>query len=393
MPATELHDFIWQHRDDDPRRLALAAPRHPDLPMPFVAAQVAALQKIRAKIPAWHRQGLVFPLAVSVEQASSEATARFKAGLFSGKKLADLTGGLGVDVFFLAQQFESAIYVEQNADLLAAVRQNFAQLGAANVRFEQAEASQFLQSTAENFDLIYLDPARRDGAGGRVFRLEDCSPNVLAIKDLMLEKSPRALLKTAPMLDLRLAAEQLRNVARIWVVAHEGDCREVLYLLEHAAPPVPDIPIAAVSLAADGSVAQAFEFSFAEEQAAETECAAPRQYLYEPNPAVLKAGAFRTFARRFGLQKLHANTHLYTSENPMPDAPARIFRIENVCKYDRKTVLAALPEARANVSARNFPDGAEAVRKKLGLRDGGNAYLFAATIAGGEKAILICRKT
>ena len=389
----ELLDFIWQHRNDDPRQLALAAPRHPDLPMPFVAAQVAALQKVRTKIPIWHRPGLVFPLAVSVEQASSEATARFKAGLFSsGLCMADLTGGLGVDAFFFAQHFASATYVEQNADLLAAARQNFAQLGAANVRFEQAEASQFLQSTTDDFDLIYLDPARRDGAGGRVFRLEDCSPNALAIKDLMLARTPRALLKTAPMLDLRLAAEQLRNVARIWVVAHEGDCREVLYLLERTAPPVPEIPISAVVLAADGSVAQAFECSFAEEQAAQIELAAPRRFLYEPNPAVLKAGAFRTFAQRFGLQKLHANTHLYTSEQFVPGVPARTFRIENVCKYDRKTVLAALPEARANVSARNFPDGAEAVRKKLGLRDGGNSYLFAATTECSGKTILLCQK-
>ena len=390
MPLTPIQDFIWQHRNDDPRQLALSAKKFPEIPVAEVAKQVQALQKIRPKIPSWYRAGMAFPLALSLEQASSEPTALFKAALFSGKTMADLTGGMGVDAYFFAQQFETLVYVEQNAELLAATQHNFAQLETANVQFESDSAEHFLARTEQHFDLIYLDPARRDERKGKVFQLSDCSPNVLEIKDLILKKSPRALVKTAPLLDLRLAATQMGNVSKIWVVASEGDCREVLYLLERDAPPLDEIRISAVNLK-DGA-AQIFEFSWAEEQGAAADFSTAQQFLYEPNPAVLKAGAFRAFGQRFGLSKLHANTHLYTSTALIPDLPARSFQIEQVCKYDKKAVLAHVPGGKANIACRNFPDNPEQVRRKLGLADGGEVYLFAATDAEQKKVVLVCKK-
>jgi len=402
MPLTPLQDFIWQHREDDPRQLALSAKKYPDILISASVIQIQALQKIRTKIPIWYQPGMEFPLAISLEQASSEHTARFKAGLFSGKKMADLTGGLGVDSFFFSQQFDSLTYVEQNAELLAAVRNNFAQLGTSNVHFEHRSAEDFLDKTNENFELIYLDPARRDERKGKVFQLADCSPDVLKIKDLMLKKSPCVLLKTAPLLDLRLAARQLGHVSKIWVVASEGDCREVLYLLEREAPPLDEIPIEAVYL--DSRLIrflkpyrseyepQTFAFSWAEEHLAVANFSRAQNFLYEPNPAILKTGAFRSFAQRFGLSKLHANTHLYTSIEFCPGLPARSFSIENVCKYDRKTVQSLVPEGKANISCRNFPDSPDQVRRKLGLADGGEVYLFAATDAENRKVVMLCRK-
>ncbi|MBC7776312.1 MAG: methyltransferase domain-containing protein [Phycisphaerae bacterium] len=402
MPLTPLQDFIWQHRDDDPRQLALSAKKYPNIQISIVSAQVQALQKIRPKIPTWYRPGMEFPLAISLEQASSERTARFKAGLFSGKKIADLTGGLGVDSFFFSQQFESVTYVEQNAELLAATRHNFAQLGATNVHFEHCTAEDFLEKTDDHFDLIYLDPARRDERKGKVFQLADCSPDVLKIKDLMLEKSPRVLLKTAPLLDLKLAAGQLGKVSKIWVVASEGDCREVLYLLEREALPMDQIPIVAVALESrpiefdkpyrSEDQPTTFTFSWAEEQLAVANFSTPLNFLYEPNPAVLKAGAFRSFAERFDLSKLHANTHLYTSTEFRPKLPARSFAIEQVCKYDRKAVQVHVPGGKANIACRNFPDTPDQVRRKLGLTDGGEVYLFAATDAENKKLVMVCRK-
>ncbi|MBK6995138.1 MAG: methyltransferase domain-containing protein [Lewinellaceae bacterium] len=409
MPLSPLQDFIWQHRDDDPRQLALSAKKYPpsfapsnqdladgkasagkEIPISAAVIQIQALQKIRSKIPSWYCPGMEFPLAISLEQASSERTAQFKASLFSGKKMADLTGGLGVDSFFFSQQFESLTYVEQNADLLAAARNNFAQLGLRNVQFEHRSAEDFLEKTDQEFDLIYLDPARRDERKGKVFQLADCSPDVLKIKDLMLKKSPRVLLKTAPLLDLKLAAGQLGQVSKIWVVASEGDCREVLYLLEREAKPMDEIPIAAVVLT-EGE-ALAFEFSWAEEQRSVATFSTPQSFLYEPNPAILKAGAFRSFAQRFGLEKLHANTHLYTSMEFRQDLPARSFVVEQVCKYDRKTVQAFVPNGKANITCRNFPDNPDQVRRKLGLADGGEVYLFAATDAENRKLVMVCSK-
>jgi len=410
MPLTPFQDFIWQHRDDDPRQLALSAKKYPpsfapsnqglaggkatageNIPISAAVIQIQALQKIRSKIPSWYRPGMEFPLAISLEQASSERTARFKASLFSGKKMADLTGGLGVDSFFFSQQFESLTYVEQNAELIAAARNNFAQLGLGNVQFEHRSAEDFLEKRDQEFDLIYLDPARRDERKGKVFQLADCSPDVLKIKELMLKKSPRVLLKTAPLLDLKLAAGQLGQVSKIWVVASEGDCREVLYLLEHEARTMDEIPIAAIVLTEGKS--QTFEFSWAEEQRSVATFSRPQNFLYEPNPAILKAGAFRSFAQRFGLEKLHANTHLYTSMEFRPDLPARSFVIEHVCKYDRKTVQAFVPNGKANITCRNFPDNPDQVRRKLGLADGGEVYLFAATDAENRKLVMVCRKT
>ncbi len=364
--------------------------------MSDLAAQVQALQKIRVKAPTWYRPGMEFPLAISMEQASSEHTARFKAGLYSGKKMLDLTGGLGVDSFFFSRQFESVTYVEQNAELLAAARHNFAQLGATNVYFEHCSAEDFLEKTTQDFDLIYLDPARRDERKGKVFQLADCSPDVLKIKDLMLKKSPRVLLKTAPLLDLRLAAGQLRQVSKIWVVASDGDCREVLYLLEREAPPLEAISIQAVSLESRpirfDKLSEIFTFSLAEEQEAVAPFSTPQNFLYEPNPAILKAGAFRSFAQRFGLSKLHANTHLYTSTEFCPDLPARSFAIEHLVKYDRKAVQAYVPSGKANITCRNFPDNPDQVRQKLGLADGGEIYLFAASDAKNKKVVMVCRK-
>lgn len=404
---------MWEHRNDDPYQLALSAKKQlhaidgvsaADAPsMAFVAAQVQALQKIRTKIPSWYRAGLSFPQAVSLEQASSERTARFKAGLFSGRKMADLTGGMGVDAFFFARQFDSLVYVEESPALVAAAQQNFARLGVPNVQFEHRSAEDFLSQTRERFDLIYLDPARRDGHGGRVFRLEDCSPDVLKIKALMLQKSTRVLLKTAPMLDLRLAVRQLGQVSKIWVVASEGDCREVLYLLEQTAPPEEQIPIVAVSLNAPKSTAtapgdnealesieQVFAFNWAEEQTAHAPFSEPKRFLYEPNPAILKAGAFRSFASRFGLSKLHPNTHLYTASNPVDSLPARGFEVKHVCKYDKRAVKAVIPGGKANIACRNFPDKPEQVRQKLGLADGGETYLFAVRDIEGSLVVLVC---
>lgn len=390
MLLSPLQNFIWQHREDDPRQLALSAKKYPGMPISMVAAQIQALQKIRAKIPGWYREGMEFPLAISLEQASSERTAKFKAGLFSGKKMADLTGGLGVDSWCFAQQFESLVYVEQNAELLTAAQHNFARLRVHNVHFENCSAEDFLKKTTDQFDLVYLDPARRNETKGKVFQLADCSPDILEIKDLILTKSHQVLLKTAPLLDLRLAASQLGQVSKIWVVAAEGDCREVLYLLERAAPPLEKIPISAVALTEQEPII--FEFSWAEEQQAEVLHATPLHFLYEPNPAVLKAGAFRSFAQRFGLAKLHPNTHLYTSKAQVQDLPARSFVIEQICKYDKKMVHAAVPTGKANITCRNFPDNPDQVRRKLGLADGGEVYIFAATDAENKKVVMVCRK-
>jgi hypothetical protein len=390
MIKSDFLEFIWQHREEDPRQLALSGKKYPGLPMAEVASQVQALQKIRHKIPGWYRQGMYFPFPLSVEQASSEATARFKAGLFEVEKMADLTGGMGVDASFFARKAQSLTYVEQNAELLKATRHNFQILDIAGVDWYGGTAESFLATHPGGLDLIYLDPARRHDAKGKVFQLSDCTPDVLQLKSLLLQKARRVLLKTAPLLDLKEAARQLGQVAGIWVVAAQGECREVLYLLEPQAPLWETVPIQAVHLQESGMAS--FTFHWQEEQEAMAVLSLPLKYLYEPNPAILKAGAFKSFGLRYGLSKLHAHTHLYTSEQLVDHVPARRFVIEQICRYDRKAVQAAVPDGKAHITCRNFPDTPDLVRKKLGLQDGGEVYLFAATDVEQQKVVMVGRK-
>ncbi len=389
---TTLQRFVWEHREDDPLKLALSAKKHPDLPIAYIARQIDALSKIRRKIPSWYQPGLEFPVAISLEQASSEATARFKAALFTGAAMADLTGGLGVDASFFARQFERVHYVEKIPEIFDAAQHNLGALGIRGLQFIQGDAEDFLAGSKQQFDLLYLDPARRDDRKGKVFQLADCTPNVLEIKDLLLQKSSMVLIKTAPLLDIHQAAMQLKNVSKVWVLEYEGDCREVLYLLEKEAPSPAAIPITAVSIDHSGVALHSFEFTLEEEQNANLAFALPGIFLYEPIPAVLKAGAFKTFAKQFGVNKLHANTHLYTSEQLVPNLPARSFRIDAVCKYDKKAVAPLIPGGKANITTRNFPESTAQVRKKLGLKDGGDTYIFACTNCDGGRILIICSK-
>ncbi len=388
-----LAEFVWQNRLEDPVSLALKASKYPDFKMREAAAQVAALQKIARKVPSWYREGLMFPPALSMEQASSERTALFKASLIQGKRMADLTGGLGIDSWAFAQYFPEVVCVEQNDIIWQCAVHNFKALQLVHVQCLHSEAADFLNKNKRLFDLVYLDPARRHAHKGKVTQLADCSPNILEIKELIFQHSDHILLKTAPMLDIQLAIKQLQQVREVWVLAHEGECREVLYLMDrHAGSALEAIPIHAVSLGRKSETDQFFDFNFAAERLALVDYAPVAQYLYEPNAAILKSGAFRSFAQRFGLQKLHPNTQLYTSEKFVPGIPGRSFEVSGVCKYDRKAIQALVPQGKANIAVRNFPDTPDQVRKKSGLLEGGEVYLFACTDVEGKKVVVCVAK-
>ena len=389
MESAPIRQFIREHlHNPDLHRLLLSAGKWPELPIPYIVQQIEALRKLRDKAPDWFDPALHLPPSLSIEQASSEATARFKAGLFSGARIADLTGGLGIDAFYFAQRFERLWYVERQPELAELARHNFALKGQSNITCITATAAEFLSVEQTPFDLLYLDPARRDDQHQKVFRLSDCSPDAAALRPLLLDRAPRVLIKTAPLLDLKAGIEALQQVARIWVVALRDEVKEVLFLLERTVPAPADIPVTAVNLE---SGQPDFTFSFREETEAEASPGPIRAWLYEPNAAILKAGAFRCFAARFGLTKLHPNSQLYSADEKIAGVPGRCFRVLGVCKYEKKAVQALLPEPRGNITTRNFPDGAEAVRKKLGLADGGDRYLFATKTMQGNQ-IIVCEK-
>lgn len=383
-------EFIQKNMEADLQQLLLSASKYPDIPVPFAVNQIAALRKVKTKIPSWFLPELRFPPMVSVEQSSSELTARFKASLFSGGRMADLTGGMGVDSFFWAKSFEEVDYVEQSTEIAEAAKQNFSVLKQGNIKVHAQNAELFLDQTLNHYDLIYLDPARRDSHHNRVFQLADCQPDVIQLRDKLLARSNQVLVKTAPMLDISLALKQLGKVKKIWVVAAAGECKEVLYLMDNEGViPSSEVQVTAVSLSENPT---RFQFKISEEVSAQIHFDLPQQYLYEPDAAVMKTGAFKIFGTHFGLSKLHPNTHLYTSSTLKENIPGRSFKIEAVVKYDPSTVKQILPVSKANIAARNFPDSPEQIRKKLKLTDGGDWYLFATTLADNSKKIIVCRK-
>ena len=304
-----------------------------------------------------------YPVRLSCEQCSSELAARYKASLVSGEKMADLTGGYGVDTYFLSENFTHTDYVEQNAELCRIATHNFAHKP---ITIHNTSAEEFLVSAGQ-YDLIFLDPARRDSHGGKVFRLEDCTPNVVELLPTLLAHSKRVLLKLSPMLDLTQAIHALSAVTwDIYVVAIKNEVKELLLVSGGSGQ------ITAIDLAQQD---QAFTFTREEEQSAQAEIFNSQEpeshYLYEPSAAILKAGAYKLIAERFHLLKLDVNTHLYASDTLIPNFPGRVWKI--IEKQDLK---------QANVVCRNYPLTPEALKKKLHLRDGGTAFVIGCRVAG-----------
>ncbi|HIZ00957.1 MAG TPA: class I SAM-dependent methyltransferase [Candidatus Bacteroides merdipullorum] len=391
--------FIHLHAADDVRTLALHAHPEPGVDLPAAVAQIAGRKVLAAKVPAWAAaDDIVCPPRLSLEQCSSEATARHKAAIvqrFGGKRhrLADLTGGLGVDCSFLAPLFEEVDYVERQETLCELAAYNFPQLGLTHIHVHWAEATEFLEGLAA--DWIFLDPARRNAHGGKTVALADCEPDVTRLEDRLLGAAPRVLLKLSPMLDLTLALHQLGRVCEAHVVAVDNECKELLLVLERDCPAgaADRVPIHCTNLRS-GAPTQAFTFTRQAEQTAACPLAeTPGTYLYEPNAALLKAGAFRSLAQAYGAGKLHPSSHLYTSDRWVEDFPGRRFRIVGWSGFGKKELKALLGGVRqANLSVRNFPAPVSELRKRLRLADGGDTYLFATTLADGRKALIRAEK-
>ncbi len=383
--------YLAAHILDDPAQLALQARRHPGLPVLALVRQIQARQKARLKLPEWAgNPDLRFPPALSVEQASSSRTAAYKAELVSGHYLADLTGGFGADAAAFARHVSYVDYVERSPELADIVTYNFGQLGLDNVRVHASEAVDFLHASSQRYDWLYLDPARRDTAARKTFRLADCEPNVPKLLPLLLQRADHILLKTSPMLDIEQACQELGHVRRLWVIAVDNEVKEVLY--ELGAEPAIDPERYAINLRRNGP-SQEFRVNRAREARAVPRYAEAQQFLYEPNAAVLKAGAFRSVGTAFELLKLHQHSHLYTSETLRPDFPGRIFSVKAVEKADPAALKAHLgPEARAHVTTRNFPDSVADFRRRTGIREGGDVYLFATTDLRNRLVVLVCEK-
>ena len=383
-------NFVKEHAADDVQRLALEVRKHPEVDAHFALYQIAGRQKSRTKLPSWAEvDALIFPPSVSMEQCSSEATASYKSSLVSGESLVDLTGGFGVDFSFLASRFSSAVYVERQEHLCHIAEHNFKVLGLSHVQVVNDDAEHYL-ATMSVVDLIYLDPARRDGAGNRVFRLDDCTPNVVQLLDLLVTKGRQVMIKLSPMLDVSQALRQLRGVSEVHIVSVAGECKELLLLL--SAKHEGDVKIVCVN---DG---QTFTYRLGEPVVMPMQWSGelPAEgdlYLYEPNASMMKAGCFGQLAQRYGLQAVAQQSHLFVAERPISDFQGRKFVVNDITTLNSKELKQKLAGiTQANVAVRNFPLKAAELAKRLRLKDGGSVYIFGTRLANGKNVLLLCEK-
>jgi len=380
-------DFIKANNKKSVAEIALLLSKKPELDSSFILAQINGIQKAKNKLPVFYNTpNIIYPSKLSMEQCSSEKTGLFKSQLIEGGHLIDLTGGFGIDSYYFAKKFKKITYVEQNQELFEVVQPNFDLLEVSNIELVNAAAEEFLKTINKKVDVVYIDPSRRN-ENQRVFKLNECTPNIIELIPAILKIADKILVKTAPLLDIKQSLKDLKHVSKVWVVSVDNDCKEILYLLEKRNIEEPIINT--INLA---KTVQEFQFNFQEENDANSCYSEPLNYLYEPNASILKAGAFDSVCEEYDLEKLAPNSHLYTSKELIENFPGRIFKIENLLPYQSK-YFTKLGIPKANVSCRNFKDNPEQVKKKLKLKDGGDTYLFATTDVICKPIIIICVKT
>lgn len=385
----EVLAFILEHEHDDSSQLVLKHKQIGGVPAGTIADQINGRQKAKVKLPSFYKHPKIFyPPGLNLEQSSSETTAKFKADFLSEilpddlrQTAADVTGGFGIDSYFLSLVFGKVHYVEPNQSLLSIARHNHQELGACNLTYHHATAAQFLESQ-DTSDLIYIDPSRRL-KDKKVFSLKACEPDITQLQDEIFKLTRFLLVKTSPLLDLLVGIKEINFVKTVLVVAVNNECKEVLFFAERNFNGEP--VITAVNITEQST--DTFAFTFTQEKQVQIETGNVEQYVYEPNAAILKAGAFKLLTKEFGLKKLHVNTHLYTSSNLYPDFPGRIFNVITLVKPEPKALRAIFTEGKANVITRNYPLSVDALKKKTGIKDGGDNYLIGCST--GKEKILI----
>lgn len=425
-------EFIVAHRTDDPRQLALQASRFPDVDMPYALSQIQGWQVARRKLPSFAaNQDIVYPPHLSMEQCSSEATALYKAEAVRrlmdsfkreeeasskgyGDSMTDLTGGFGVDFYFVSRRFSRAQYTERNAELCQVVEHNLKVLGADNASVVCGDAVEQLQ-TIDPQTLIFIDPARRDAHGARTFAISDCTPDVMELLPELRRKARYVMIKLSPMLDWHKAVSDIHPlVTDVDIVSVDGECKELLLTLDmkRGDAQKADNTQAAkhdyVVVRCVDLPSSSFAFRYTSDGGCAIDTPQPTDvasmspllgadhtpsYLYEPNASVMKAGCFRELELTFGARQISANSHLFTSEQLIPGFPGRRFAVDAVTSFNKRQLKDALRDVtNANITVRNFPMTVAVLRKKLKLKDGGNTYIFATTTDGGEHVLLITHK-
>lgn len=383
---TDIQLFIKNIKCTDISSLLLRKMIFPDISQQELVEQIEARNKCKTKLPLWYKtRGIYYPNKLNIEQTSSETTAQYKANIVSGKNIIDLTGGLGIDCYFFAKQTTEVTHCEINTELSEIVKHNYSKLNCTNIKTVSSDGVKHLKNSNDCFDWIYIDPSRRHDSKGKVFLLNDCLPNVPEHLKSLFSKSKNILIKTSPLLDLKNGIRELQYVKEIHIVAIKNDVKELLFVLEHQFEG--DINIKTINFINDNN--QIFEFTAFKNCTPSYDF--PKQYLYEPNSAILKSGGFSEIAVKFSINKLHQHSHLYTS-NELKKFPGRSFKIIETLAYNKKDLKKRFKNQTANITTRNFPKSVATLRKELQLKDGGDIYLFFTTDMNSNKIVLLCTK-
>lgn len=389
----EFRLFVKEHAGDDLTRLLLSASRYPSVDVPFAVEQIASRRQIKDKLPVWYtNDALLFPSKISAEQCSSEQTALYKQRLVEeSDTLCDLTGGLGIDSYYLSLKARHITYIERFPAYCEAARNNFSVLGADNITIVEGDSTELISRVPE-ISIFYIDPARRGEGNKRVYALQDCEPDLPALLPELFRHAPKVIAKLSPMADIQMTLDLLPGTTAIHILSVKNECKELLFVVERNAE-VESPVIHCVNYNSNGRE-ESFVFTLHDERRQELHLAGLiRKYLFEPNASLLKAGAFKSVAARFGLEKLQVSSHLYTSDIPVDDFPGRRFVVEEVYPFSGKLCKRLDKEIpQANITVRNFPLSVEELRKRTKIADGGDVYLFATTLVNGDKILVKCHK-
>ena len=382
----EVQNYIDEHLNSDVSKILFKGTNFQSVSTPEVVEQIAAKKKSKEKLPTWFStKNIYYPNKLNIEQTSSETTAKYKSDLISGSSIIDLTGGFGVDSYYFSKKASQVVHCEINKNLSEIASHNFEILEATNIETIAENGIDYLIKSNQNFDCIYIDPSRRNYAKGKVFLLKDCLPNVPENIEFLFEKSTVILIKNSPILDITSAINELKYVKEIHVVAIHNEVKELLYILDknYKNP----VEIKTINILKNKN--QLFDFKLDTDKYSTFSLI--KKYLYEPNASIMKSGGFNEVSAQLKIDKLHQNSHLYTSEK-LIDFPGRRFEVLHTIPFDKKQLKKLIPSGKVNITTRNFPQTVAQIRKKTGLKDGGENYLFFTTDINNKHLVIVCQK-
>ncbi len=386
---TEVQTFINEKLNEDLSKIIFKGSPFVSVSIQELANQIVAKKKSQKKLPTWfNSKNIYYPQKVSIEQTSSETTAKYKASLTKGASLIDISGGFGIDSYYFSKNVNNVIHCEINNELSEIVGHNYKELKVSNIETKACNGIVYLKNnTTAKFDWVYTDPSRRNESKNKVFLLKDCSPNVPEELDLLFSKSENILIKVSPILDITSTIKELKYTKEIHIVAVNNEVKELLFILQKNYNK--QIQIKAINLLKNKT--DEFSFTLNSNEYKESNYSLPLKYLYEPNVAILKSGGFKEVASKFNIKKLHQHSHLYTSES-LIDFPGRTFSIEKVIPYSKNEIKKNIPNKKANITVRNFPKTVAQIRKETKITEGGDIYLFLTTLTNNAKVMIISNK-